>query len=93
MADGTPGCEIDFAYGGREAEGLLWAEPCKDVTAEMMRREDLERLGSWERLEDRDRRFVEAMPAGTVLYVAGAFSAAVYPIDETGTSYEVTVAD
>jgi hypothetical protein len=93
LVDGKRVCEVRFVYVGREAEEEFWEEPCADVDARMVSRGDLETLGRWERLDSFQQKFVGAMPAGTVLYIGGKFSASVYPIDETGTSIEVAVAD
>lgn len=93
LAKGDRVCEISFVYAGRESENLFWDEPCADVTAKMMEKRELEELGRWERLDGFQRKFVTAMPNGKVLYVGGGFSASIYPVDETGTSIEVSVAD
>lgn len=93
LAGGDAVCDIGFVYAGREAEGIFWEGPCEAVTATMMNRTDLERLNRWERLDRFQQRFVQQMPGGKVLYVGGAFSAAVYPYGTTGTVEEVTVAD
>ncbi|PAX07470.1 hypothetical protein [Sphingomonas lenta] len=90
---GEPACEIRFAYAGREAENLFWEEPCAAVTAKMMTRQELEALGKWGRLDDFAKKFVQALPGGRVLYVEGGFSASVYPVGTTGSTYEVPVAD
>ncbi len=92
LSDGKV-CEVSFVYGGREPESIFWEEPCAGVTAKMMDRRELEQLGRWERLDDFERKFVEGMPGGKVLYVGGDASASIYPIGTTGTSYEVAVAD
>lgn len=90
---GAPACEIRFVYAGRQAENLFREEPCTAVSAQMMTQSELETLGKWERLDDPARRFVQALPGGRVLYVEGSFSASVYPIGTSGTTYEVAVAD
>ena len=90
---GAPACEIRFVYAGHEPENLFWEESCAAVTAKMTTRPELESLGRWERLDDHARGFVAALPGGRVLYVEGGFSASVYPIGTTGTTYEVPVAD
>jgi hypothetical protein len=89
---GKPACEVDFAYGGGEAENLFWEEPCSAVTARMLSRAELEGLGRWQRLDDAARGFIARQPQGRVLYVEGSASASVYPVGTTGT-YEVPVAD
>ncbi len=93
IAGGKRVCAIDFVYAGSAPEDLFWEEPCAAVTARMMDRRELEALDRWERLDPDQQRFVGRMPGGRVLYVAGTFSASVYPVDETGTSIEVAVAD
>lgn len=93
VAGGKRVCAIDFVYAGHAPEDLFRDEPCAAVTARMMDRRDLMALGRWDRLDRFQQAFVERMPGGRVLYVAGAFSASVYPVDETGTSIEVAVAD
>lgn len=93
LVGGDAVCDIRFVYAGREAEGVFWEEPCDAVTATMMDRAQLERLNRWERLDRFQQGFVQQMPGGKVLYVSGAFSAAVYPYGTTGTVEEVTVAD
>ena len=93
LADGSVTCAVTFAYRGRAVEDVLWDEPCADVDARMVDKAFLTSLDKWERLDDFQQRFVAAMPEGKVLYVAGAASASVYPVDSTGTSIEVTVAD
>jgi hypothetical protein len=92
LSDGKV-CEIDFVYAGREPENIFWEEPCPGVTAKMMGQSDLEQLGRWERLDEFERKFVEGMPGGKVLYVEGGTSASIYPIGTSGTTYEVPVAD
>lgn len=59
----------------------------------MVSRSALDAPGRWGRLDQYQRRFVADMPGGQVLYVEGSFSASIYPVDETGTSIEVAVAD
>lgn len=59
----------------------------------MIGRAKLEELGWWDKLDDFARKYVTEMPGGLVLYVEGEFTASVFPVDETGTPYEVTVAD
>ncbi len=93
VAGGKRVCVVDFVYAGRAPEDLFWEEPCAVVTAKMVDRRELEALDRWARLDADQQRFVERMPGGRVLYVAGRFSASVYPVDITGTSIEVTVAD
>jgi len=93
IADGKRACDIDFVYAGREQEDVFWHEPCDKVTAKMVRQSDLETSGRWNRLDSFQQKFVEELPGGQVLYIEGSFSASVYPIDETGTSIEVAVAD
>jgi hypothetical protein len=91
---GKPSCKIDFAYVGFEPEDLFWdGETCAHVTAQMINQVDLERLGKWQRLDDFERRHVNQLPGGKVLYVEGAFSASIYPVGTTRLSYEVSVAD
>ena len=90
---GKPACDIRFVYAGRDAENLFWEEPCGAVTATMMGRRELEGLGRWSRLDSFARRFVTALPGGKVLYVEGGFSASIYPVGTTGSTYEVPVAD
>lgn len=92
LSDGKV-CDVAFVYAGREPENIFWEEPCAEVTAKMMGRAELERLGRWERLDSFERKFVEAMPGGKVLYVGGGASASIYPIGTGGTAYEVAVAD
>ncbi len=86
-------CAIDFVYAGGKPEDVFWQEPCADVTAIMVDRTELERLDRWSGLDAAEQRFVERMPGGRVLYVGGTFSASVYPVDDTGSSIEVEVAD
>jgi len=93
LADGKRACDVDFVYAGREQEDVFWHEPCDKVTAKMVTQSDLEASGRWDRLDSFQQKFVEQMPGGQVLYIEGAFSASVYPVDETGTSIEVAVAD
>lgn len=93
LAKGDRICEISFVYAGRGSENLFWDEPCAEVTAKMMEKRELEELGRWEKLDGFQRKFIAAMPDGKVLYVGGGFSASIYPVDETGTSIEVPVAD
>lgn len=93
IAGGRKICAIDFVYAGRAPEDVFWQEPCADVTAIMIDRAELERLDRWSRLDAAQQRFVERMPGGRVLYVGGTFSASVYPVDDTGSSIEVEVAD
>lgn len=93
LVDGKQVCEVTFVYAGREPENLFWEEPCADVDPQMMGRRELKELSRRERLDERQRKFIEAMPGDQLLYVGGGLSASVYPIDETGTSIEVTVAD
>lgn len=91
---GKPSCKIDFTYGGFEPEDLFWdGETCAKVTAMMVDQTDLERLGKWQRLDDFEKRHVNALPGGKVLYVEGAFTASIYPVGTTRLSYEVGVAD
>ncbi|PTQ60089.1 hypothetical protein C8J45_11340 [Sphingomonas sp. PP-CE-3G-477] len=93
LSDGAQVCDVDFVYAGREPEDVFWEEPCASVTARMVSRSALDALGRWGRLDQYQRRFVADMPGGQVLYVEGNFSASIYPVDETGTSIEVAVAD
>jgi hypothetical protein len=91
---GKPSCKIDFTYVGFESEDLFWdGETCAHVTAQMINQVDLERLGKWQRLDDFERRQVNQLPGGKVLYVEGAFAASIYPVGTTRLSYEVSVAD
>jgi hypothetical protein len=92
LADGRV-CVVNFVYAGRAPESIFWEEPCAGVTARMMGRGELERLGRWARLDAFERRFVAGMPGGKVLYVEGGASASIYPIGAGGTTYEVAVAD
>lgn len=92
-ADGKRACEIDFVYAGREQEDVFWHEPCDKVIAKMVKQNDLETSGRWNRLNSFQQKLVGEMPGGQVLYIEGSFSASVYPVDETGTSIEVAVAD
>lgn len=93
IAGGKHVCDIDFAYAGREPEDVFWEEPCKAVTAKMIGSADLKASGRWSRLDSFQQKFVDQMPGGRVLYIEGSLSASVYPIDETGNSIEVPVAD
>lgn len=93
IAGGKHVCDIDFVYAGREPENVFWEEPCRAVTAKMIGSADLKALGRWSRLDSFQRKFVDQMPGGRVLYIEGSLSASVYPIDETGNSIEVPVAD
>ena len=93
IADGKRACDVDFVYAGREQEDVFWHEPCAKVTARMVKQSDLEASGRWSRLDSFQQKFVRQMPGGQVLYIEGSFSASVYPVDETGTSIEVAVAD
>lgn len=93
IADGKRACDVDFVYAGREHEDVFWHEPCDKVTAKMVKQSDLEASGRWSRLDSFQQKFVGEMPGGQVLYIEGSSSASVYPIDETGTSIEVAVAD
>ena len=93
LADGKRSCDVDFVYAGQEHEDVFWHEPCNKVTAKMVTRSNLEAMGRWDRLDSFQQKFVEQMPGGKVLYIEGGFSASVYPVDETGTSIEVAVAD
>ncbi|WP_260597051.1 hypothetical protein [Sphingomonas endolithica] len=86
-------CVVNFVYAGRAPESIFWEEPCAGVTARMMGRGELERLGRWARLDAVERSFVAGMPGGKVLYVEGGASASIYPIGTGGTTYEVSVAD
>jgi hypothetical protein len=86
-------CVVNFVYAGRAPESIFWEEPCGGVTAKMIGRGELERLGRWARLDAFERRFVEGMPGGKVLYVEGGASASIYPIGTGGTTYEAAVAD
>ncbi|WP_156457989.1 hypothetical protein [Sphingomonas sp. Leaf412] len=58
-----------------------------------MTRTDLETHGMWDRLDPFDRKFIAALPGGRVLYVEGSFTASIYPIGTTGSTYDVPVAD
>ncbi len=93
IADGKQVCDIDFAYADREPEDVFWEEPCAAVTATMVDRRALEALDRWNRLDTFQQKFVEQMAGGRVLQVEGMFSASIYPIDRTGTSIEISVAD
>lgn len=93
VAGGRRVCAVDFTYAGREAEDLFRDEPCAEVTARMVTRRELEALNRWRRLDPDQQAMVAAMPGGRVLMVEGAVGASVYPVDETGTSIEVAVAD
>ena len=93
LASGKPVCDVHFVYAGSEPEQVFWEEPCAAVTAIMIGRRELEAQGDWEELDSFDREFVEAMPGGRVLYVAGEFSASIYPVGTTNVSHEVTVSD
>jgi hypothetical protein len=90
---GAAACEVRFVYAGRDAENLFWEEPCAAVSARMMTQRELEGLGKWDRLDGAARTFINALPGGRVLYVEGGFSASVYPVGTSGTTYEVAVAD
>lgn len=90
---GAPACEVRFVYAGREAENLFWEEPCAAVTARMVTQRELAAFGKWDRLDNFARQFVNALPGGKVLYVEGSFSASIYPVGTTGSTYEVPVAD
>lgn len=90
---GKPTCEIEFVYAGYAPENLFWDEPCADVTMQLMTQADLEALGEWDDLDDFDRKFINAMPEGKVLYVAGSSSASIYPVGTTNLSYEIFLAD
>lgn len=90
---GAPACDIRYVYAGHDPETLFWEEPCASVTAMMVTRPELEKLGKWSRLDSFAQKFVTALPGGQVLYVEGGFSASVYPIGTTGQAYEVSVAD
>ncbi len=93
IAGGRQVCAIDFVYADRGPEDVFWAEPCAAVTAAMVDRYDLEASGRWHRLDAFQQGFVERMPGGYVLQIEGTFSASIYPVDTTGTSIEVAVAD
>lgn len=93
IAGGKKACAIAFVYAGRAPEDVFWGEPCAAVTAIMVDRADLERLNRWNRLDRFQQQFVKRMPGGRVLYVEGTFSASVYPVDDTGSSIEVEIAD
>lgn len=93
IADGKHVCDVDFAYADREPEDLFWNEPCAAVTVTMVDRQALERSDRWNRLDAFQQKFVEQMPGGRVLQIEGSFSASIYPIDTTGTTIEVAVAD
>ena len=91
---GKPSCKIDFVYVGFDQEDLFWdGETCAAVTARMVDQTELERLGKWQRLDDFERRHVNQLPGGKVLYVEGAFTASIYPVGTTRLSYEASVAD
>jgi hypothetical protein len=91
---GKPSCRVDFVYAGFDPEDLLWdGEACSAVTARLVDEAELQRLGKWQRLDDFEKRHVSELPGGKVLYVAGAFTASLYPVGTTRLSYEVTVAD
>jgi len=93
IADGKRVCDVNFVYADRKAENIFWAEPCVAVTATMIDRQALEASDRWTRLDAFEQKFVESMPGGQVLQIEGTFSASIYPIDTTGTSIEVSVAD
>lgn len=86
-------CRIDFAYGGRGAETLLWEERCAFLTATMVTSKELRTLRRWTQLSDLDRASIHALPEGKVLYVEGSNSASVYPVGTSGVTYEVPIAD
>jgi hypothetical protein len=93
MTETGSACEIAFAYEGYEPETLLLDEACADITAQMVDESTLRQIGQWDELDGFDRDFIAAMPQGRVLYVAGSFTAAIYPIGTTGLTYEVTLSD
>lgn len=90
---GRSECQIRFAYSDRSPEDLIWAEPCKALTARMVSRDDLRSMGKWERLDPAVRNAVLAMRGGEVLCVEGRFSASIYPVGTSGSSYEVGLSD
>lgn len=94
LAGGKPACKIDFVYEGFEPEDLYWDdESCANVQASLVDQAELQRLGKWKRLDEFERRNVNALPGGKVLYVEGKFTASIYPVGTTRLSYEVSVAD
>ena len=98
MERGKPSCKIDFVYVGYDPEDLLQDAPCEAVTAKMMDQAELERLGRWGQLKDFERRHVNQLPGGKVLYVEEKVGdenakASIYPVGTTRLSYEVSFAD
>ncbi len=90
----VPACHITFAYEDHPPETLIWSkEPCSDVSAMFLSQAELEHHRDWQRLSKYDRERFAELPNKKVLYVAGNFTASVYPLDYNHLTYEVTVSD
>ena len=94
VVEGKPSCRIEFAYAGYAPEDVIWdGESCDVLTADFIGRDQLEKAGKWERLDDYAREKVSARADGQVFYIEGEFTASIYPIDYNNLTYEVSVAD
>lgn len=94
LVEGKPSCRVEFAYAGYAPEDVIWdGESCDVLTADFIGRDQLEKAGKWERLDDYAREKISARADGQVFYIEGEFTASIYPIDYNNLTYEVSVAD
>lgn len=90
---GEPRCEINFAYRGYAPESLFWEEACAGLTVAFLDRAELEKLDLWNRLKRDAQESIETRTAGKVLYVAGEFSASIFPVSYNQLTEKIAVND
>jgi hypothetical protein len=90
----APSCIYTISYAPQTSHEVRWkGNICAELSTDFMSVSDLEKFGKLEELSNEARQALAKNHKQGVFYVEGEFTASIYPQDNSGIPYEMSVAD